>query len=221
MEDLRPGIVALGRWSLAARILIAPLLLDLLALTVAYALLAATELDLIGIGRVMTVLLAAGTPLLVILFVLSIVPVAGWIHRAHANLEKAGVRDLRHSAGRSVGSYFLPLANFVVPFRAMRELHNRSHGKGSGQMTAAVADVTRWWACHVAAVGIFLFFTLDWLADFAPALYVAMPPGLNAAMAVLGLLLLAGSAIFLVRTIGAITAAQRQMLHLHPGDVPA
>jgi hypothetical protein len=52
-----------------------------------------------------------------------------------------------------------------------------------------------------------------------PNLYVVQPPGVNTGLALFALVLLGGSAAFLFRTIGAITRAQQQMLHLNKAEV--
>ena len=55
-------------------------------------------------------------------FVVSIVLVAMWIHRAHANLREAGVDGLEFTPGWAVGWFFVPIAQLFKPFQAMREL---------------------------------------------------------------------------------------------------
>src|SRR5687768_18623297 len=43
-----------------------------------------------------------------LMFVVSVVVVALWIHRAHANLRDAGVGGLEFTPGWAVGWYFIP-----------------------------------------------------------------------------------------------------------------
>src|SRR5687767_1529604 len=64
-----------------------------------------------------------------LVFVASVVVVAMWIHRAHANLRDAGTDGLEFTPGWAVGWYFIPFANLIKPFQAMRELWNASHGQ--------------------------------------------------------------------------------------------
>jgi hypothetical protein len=59
----------------------------------------------------------------------SIIAVAMWIHRAHANLYEAGAEGLQFTPGWAVGWYFIPFANLFKPFQAMRELWTRSHAE--------------------------------------------------------------------------------------------
>lgn len=59
-----------------------------------------------------------------------------WQHRAQANLWALGVPGLRFSPGRAVGWWFVPLANLVMPYLAVRELwraSTASGGEGPGQ----------------------------------------------------------------------------------------
>src|SRR5687768_18560933 len=48
-------------------------------------------------------------------FVVSIITVALWIHRAHANLTEVGHDSLEFTPGWAVGWYFIPFANLVKP----------------------------------------------------------------------------------------------------------
>ena len=67
-------------------------------------------------------------------FVVSAVIVSIWIYRAHANLSVIGLDGLEFTPGWSIGWFFVPIASLVMPYRAMRELWERS---------GAAADV-RW-----------------------------------------------------------------------------
>ena len=224
MDDLGEGIASLRTWSQVARGAIGLFLLITLLLIVGYAIILFNEVtrDRTGtslLNPVFASVLVGTNLLLGVFFMLAVVPVAGWIHRAHANLREARVSDLRYSPGWSVGSFFVPLVNFVVPFRAMRELHNRSHGESLWDAHSPVPDVTSWWSCHIAAVlvsGVPLFVAL---LSTIPGLYVVQPPGVNTALVLFSMLLLAGSAAFLFRTIGAVTRAQRARMHLNHAEV--
>jgi hypothetical protein len=73
-----------------------------------------------------------------------------WQHLAHTNLRRIiGPGDLRFSPGWSVGWWFVPLANLVMPFRAMRELSVKSspaYMRGDREM-GAIPDplIAPWW----------------------------------------------------------------------------
>lgn len=79
----------------------------------------------------------------------SMVAVAMWIHRAHENLQIAGFPALEYSPGWAVGWYFIPIANFFMPFRAMRELWNASHGAVGGYSQSAPPLLWIWWLCWI------------------------------------------------------------------------
>lgn len=232
MDDLGGGVSALRTWSRVARGMIVIFLLALAVLIASNGLLFFAEVsrgsssidvwrtDAYAFERVsvynevMAVALGGSVLLMVSFFLLAAVPIAIWIYRAHANLREAGVAELTYSPGWSVGSYFIPLVNFVIPFRAMRELHNRSHGESVWQAHSPVADVTSWWSCHLAAMLVMIVAAFVAMLATIPNLYVVQPPGANTGLFLFSLLLLTGSGAFLYRTIGAVTSAQQQGLHL-------
>src|SRR5688572_27392345 len=160
MSTAGEGIATLRTWSTVARGAIGLFLFVLALLIIANGLLLYLELsrDLgMGIGAyspVLALTLGATNVLVGLFLLVATVPVIGWIYRAHANLHEAGLDELRYSPRWSVGSFFVPLVNLVVPFRAMRELHNRSHGEGPWQAATPVGDVTSWWACLLAATAV-------------------------------------------------------------------
>jgi len=221
MDELAGGLASLKTWSAVARAAVGLFLAVLLLLIAAYGALLYFEL-VRGWGYsyniynpVLASALIVTQMLLALFFLVAAVPVAGWIYRAHANLREAGVSALTYSPGWSVGSFFVPLVNLVIPFRAMRELHNRSHGESEWQAHSPVADVTSWWSCHIAAAVVAAVTALVALLATIPNLYVVQPPGVNTGLVLFSMVLLAGSAAFLFRTIGAVTQAQRQRLHLN------
>ncbi len=225
MDEIGRGIASLRVWSQVARIAIGIFLALLALLIVIYLGVLVEEFGAGRYGgfnfydRTLAIALVGTNVLLALFFTLAAVPIAGWIYRAHANLAGAGVDELQYSPGWSVGSFFVPLVNFVVPFRAMRELHNRSHGEGPWQAHAPVSDVTSWWSCQIAATVVTAVAGLIALLATIPYLYVVQPPGVNTALVLFSLVLLAGSGFFLFRTIGQVTAAQRQMLHVGHAEV--
>ena len=136
-----------------------------------------------------------------------------WLHRAAANLG-AGAEGMRYSPAWHVASYFVPLANIVVPFFAMRELWNRSHGEPPELADAAVGPIAVWWTCWVAAVLIFgAWFVRIFLTAFTNVT-VLVPPLLDAATLALAGLLMLGASWFVYRVIGAVTRAQTGYLNV-------
>src|SRR5262245_55917536 len=137
MDKAGGGVATLRTWSTVARGAIGLFVFMLAVLILANGLLLFFELTTAGglvyiggdIGAyspVVALALGATNALVGLFLLIATVPVIGWIYRAHANLHEAGLDELRYSPGWSVGSFFVPLINLVIPFRAMRELHNRS-----------------------------------------------------------------------------------------------
>jgi hypothetical protein len=237
MDNLSGGLASLRTWSAVARGLILIFLLVLVVLIIANGVLLYAELTSSGganfgvwdpvsgyreasaYGPLFAFVLGGSVALLGLFFLIATIPIAGWIYRAHANLRDAGVIELKYSPWWSVGSFLVPLINFVVPFRAMRELHNRSHGEPPWEAHSPVGDVTSWWSCHVAAGVVLSVATFVAMLATVPGLYVVQPPGVNTSLFLFSLVLLTGSAVFLFRTIGAVTRAQRQMMHLNREQV--
>ena len=236
MDNLAAGLASLKTWSAVARGTIALFLLVQVILIIANLWLLYAELTVGGgnlmvwgattgvstvsaYGRIFALLLGGSVLLLGLFFLLGVIPIALWIYRAHANLREAGVTELGYSPGWSVGSFFVPLVNVVIPFRAMRQLHNRSHGENELEANSPVGDVTSWWSCHVAAMAVLVVATSVAALATVPNLYVVQPPGVNTGMFVFALLLLTGSANYLFRTIGAITRAQQDRMHLNRAEV--
>lgn len=225
MNTAGDGIAALRTWSIVARGAIGLFLFVLALLIVANGLLLyaelTTDMDL-GIGAynpVLALTLGATNALLGLFLLISTVPVIGWTYRAHANLREAALDELRYSPGWSVGCFFVPLVNLVVPFRAMRELHNRSHGEGPWQAATPVGDVTSWWACLLSATLVATVAAMVAFLATIPNLYVIQPPAVNTGLGLFALVLFAGAGAFLFRTISAVTSAQAQMLHLNHTEV--
>ncbi len=78
-------------------------------------------------------------------YIVSVVLVAMWIHRAHANLHDRGYEGLAFTPGWAVGWYFIPFANLVMPFKAMRELWHATFGTADRYDAPAPTDITLWW----------------------------------------------------------------------------
>jgi hypothetical protein len=230
------GRRALATWATLARIAIGVFVFAMVVLIVGNALLLIAELSTGGgqlmiwepstgvrqvsaYNRVFAFFLGGSDALAAVFFLIAAAPVAGWIYRAHANLHEAGVRELNYSPAWSVGCFLVPAVNFVVPFRAMRELHNRSHGEGPWQARSPVGDVSSWWSCHIAAGMVLAAATFVAMLATIPNLYVVQPPGVNTGLFLFALVLLTGAALFLFRTVGAVTRAQQQMLYINAAEV--
>ncbi|QDH34397.1 DUF4328 domain-containing protein [Porphyrobacter sp. YT40] len=139
-------------------------------------------------------------------FVVSIILVAMWIHRAHANLHEAGLPGLQTSPGWAVGWYFVPIANLFKPFQAMRELWHESHQTADSFTSDAPGTLTLWWGLwvigNILANVSFRLGTLGDGSNLQPILIL----DIGSSVCVIG------AAWQLVQIITAITAAQRDTL---------
>lgn len=78
-----------------------------------------------GAVIVMMVLLLAVLEL--IIYIATVVLFCMWLHRSYANLRAIDPSArLDYSPGWAVGSFFIPLVNLVVPYRAVRETWQKS-----------------------------------------------------------------------------------------------
>ena len=92
--------------------------------------------DLAPVGDEMTepsvvivALLQLGLAIVQIIFYIgTIVLFLMWLYRSYENLPSFGVRQstLKYSSGWAVGSFFIPFVSLVIPYRAMKELWNKS-----------------------------------------------------------------------------------------------
>jgi len=64
-----------------------------------------------------------------------------WKYRAATNARILDPAAMKVSPGMAVGSYFIPLVFFVVPYQAMAGIARATLGSAAG--------VGLWWACHV------------------------------------------------------------------------
>lgn len=62
-----------------------------------------------------------------VFFIASIVAVCMWVHRANKNMGSAGMKDIEQSPGMAVGWFFIPVANWFMPFNVMREIEKGSY----------------------------------------------------------------------------------------------
>lgn len=139
---------------------------------------------------------------------LGTVPILAWVYRAHANLHESGVGGLEFTPRWATGSYLVPFLNCVVPFRAMRELYNRSEGEPADFAQSSAAPVTNWWACHIPAVFLSVILSLMAAVPLVSNVWFTTPPAATTVMNLFVLTLWLGSAWFLLQTVNRITAAQ-------------
>lgn len=134
-------------------------------------------------------------------FLASIVLVAMWIHRAHANLVEAGY-EKQFTPGWAVGWFFVPIANLFQPFRAMRELWNLSHQQSDSPHDVAASELSIWWGAWIVG---------NVLANFGSR-EISGENQFELLVGAAGAVALAVCAWQLRSIILRVTAAQRQMV---------
>ncbi|MEN9682329.1 MAG: hypothetical protein RLZZ427_80 [Pseudomonadota bacterium] len=134
-----------------------------------------------------------------VLFALSAVLIARWIYHAHGTFNANRHDPSEISPAWAVGWFLVPVANFIMPYAAMRQLVNRSFGPGS--VAAQAAPLRRWWLALLA--GGILEYLGNPLAEREPML-----AGMTLLAVGTGLRII--SAWLLLRIIGAVTDAQIQ-----------
>lgn len=134
-----------------------------------------------------------------------------WVWRAHANLQRAGIRQ-KYTPGKALAAYLIPLVNLIMPFEAMRELYNRSHGENEELAHSSVDDVTAWWTAVVVGLVIFSMMVVKFALDLASNLIIMTPLWMEYAIICFAIVLLLGSAFLFSRLVRAITAAQAEYL---------
>jgi Domain of unknown function (DUF4328) len=72
-----------------------------------------------------------------------------WIWIASRNLWDREVDGLNFTPAACIWWFAVPLANWVMPFRAMSEIWNGSHGADFHEMQVAPANVSIWWGFWV------------------------------------------------------------------------
>lgn len=70
-----------------------------------------------------------------------------WMHRCFRNLPALGATGLSWSPGWAAGGWFIPLANFVIPYLVTRELWINA----GGEPVPAWSLLPAWWATWVGA----------------------------------------------------------------------
>jgi len=136
----------------------------------------------------------------------TVVIFAMWIYRAAANVVAAGIAGFDFTPGWAVGWYFIPFANLVQPFRAMRQIWNASHA-GSSDLDRGDPILTLWWTVWLASnisanISIQMSFRATSVEMLRTSLY------LGAISSVLSLVLF----VVGMRLVERITEAQRDRL---------
>jgi len=81
-----------------------------------------------------------------------------WQYGAHANRRELGIGDDRFTPRTGIGSWFVPVANIVLPPLALRELWRTPYADAMGldesERRTSGAIVWVWWTCLVVSVSL-------------------------------------------------------------------
>ncbi|MCJ2185911.1 DUF4328 domain-containing protein [Novosphingobium beihaiensis] len=146
-----------------------------------------------------------------IIFLICLPPFLMWFNKALSNLHEAGLTGLTARPTWTTASFFVPVANLFIPFTAMRELWNRSHGEDEWQAKASVSEVSIWWTCLLAGTLLVSFISVIGIFNYFTNLKIITPMGVNHALNLSGVCLWIVSALFLLRIIANVSNAQQAL----------
>lgn len=138
-------------------------------------------------------------------FFVSVVFVGRWIHCAHATLHERGIEGLEFTPGWAIGWYFVPFANLVKPFQAMRELWIASHSEIDRFGAEAPYEIKVWWAAWIVGNILSTVSTRILLLGEGGPSAVTLGNALAAASNVTDVV----AALLLLRIVARVTEAQR------------
>ncbi len=109
----------------------------------------------------------------IVIFVTTIVVFLMWLYRAHENLAAFGIppHQMQYSSGWAVGSFFVPFANLVIPYRAIKELWQKSVPNYANMFgdSGPPGFFAVWWGFWIASnIADQIYFRLSW-REQAPA----------------------------------------------------
>jgi hypothetical protein len=154
LSDYRP-LKTLSLLAIAGLAIFA--LCDLLSIVVGLGQMASptSALDLDEEGSVSVWLMLQGLVYLIKfpVYIFTVTMFLVWLHRAHSNLRSLNATHLEFTPGWAVGWWFIPFANLVKPFQAVREVWVESDPNGgvgeagflSSAARSAPAYMGVWW----------------------------------------------------------------------------
>lgn len=138
-----------------------------------------------------------------VVFFASVVLVAMWIYRAHANVRAADAGPMENSPGWAVGWFFVPIAHLFKPFQAMRELWNVSHARSDGYSQESPPLLKLWWGFWIVS---------NLAANIGSRSALAGAESASTPIDVIAGLLSIPAAWFLLRIVQEVNSAQRSTL---------
>jgi hypothetical protein len=109
----------------------------------------------------------------VLLYIATIVAFLLWLYRSYENLPSFGIRknSLKYSSGWAVGSFFVPFVSLVIPYRAVKELWNKSL-PNSGDLFSDLSPpgfFPLWWAAWlITNFAGQTYLRLSWRGELSP-----------------------------------------------------
>ncbi|MEM9414264.1 MAG: DUF4328 domain-containing protein [Planctomycetota bacterium] len=144
-------------------------------------------------------------------YIPSVVFFCMWIHRANRNARALGAHTMTYSPGWSVGWFFIPIANLVMPCLVTCEIARASDPNTTGDrwhLGVLPGIIPLWWVVWVLGG---LLTQISWRLDGSPDL-LAMGVWVDAFGSLLG----AGAALLAILVIQRITKDQREKARRTP-----
>lgn len=92
-----------------------------------------------------------------------------WIYRAAANVKAARVSGFTCTPAWAVGWHFVPFANFIRPYQAMRQIWNASHGDEGESPSGGNGLLVSWWGLWSFSIAVAIVLTIAWTNATNPA----------------------------------------------------
>ncbi|HKO99835.1 MAG TPA: DUF4328 domain-containing protein [Pyrinomonadaceae bacterium] len=106
-------------------------------------------------------------------YIATVVAFLMWLYRSYENLPSFGIRkgEIKYSSGWAVGSFFVPFVTLVVPYRAIKELWNKSV-PNSGDFFRDLGPpgfFPLWWGFWLASnFANQIYLRLSWRGEMTP-----------------------------------------------------
>lgn len=141
-----------------------------------------------------------------------------WFYRAHKNLYRASVPDIKYKSGWTIGGFFVPILSLFRPFQVMREtqkgslLLNKTEYIRNWDEYETNPLVGWWWGLFLLSeiVGR-LIFRFIWRAETAEQLRTAAIFGMAESILLVPLILVT---IFLIKEITRLQDEAKRKAHL-------
>lgn len=142
-----------------------------------------------------------------IVTIITIILFSMWIYRAAANIVAAEIPGFEYTPGWAVGWYFIPFANLVKPYHAMRQTWNASFGGEGDALNHGNGLLIIWWVSWLLSnIADNISMRLSLRADTFEDIQASLQFGIAGSL--LGLILYPAA----YRLVDRITVAQRQCL---------